>query len=172
MGAPTSALLAEIFMQHMEHNHISSTLTKHNILDYHRYVDDILIIYNEECTDIVDTLKEFNSIHPNIPYNIEKERNNQLNYLHITIDNTHNTLIFNIYRKPTTTDLIIHDSCHPPEHKNSAIRYLINCMNTYPISKENQNHKLQNIKTILQNNNYPPHTYINTKTRMNKKHNT
>jgi hypothetical protein len=40
-------------------------------------------------------------------------------------------------------------------------------MNTYPISKENQNHELQNIKTILQNNNYPPHTYINTKTRMN-----
>jgi hypothetical protein len=48
MGAPTSALFAEIFMQHMEHNYIIGTLTKHNILDYPRYVDDILIIYNED----------------------------------------------------------------------------------------------------------------------------
>jgi hypothetical protein len=41
-------------------------------------------------------------------------------------------------------------------------------MNTYAISKENQNHELQNIKTILQqNNDYPPHTYINTNTTMN-----
>jgi hypothetical protein len=70
MGAPTSALLAEIFMQHMEHNYIISTLTKHNILDYHRYVGGILIIYNEDHTDIDDTLKEFNSIHPNIKYTI------------------------------------------------------------------------------------------------------
>jgi hypothetical protein len=36
LGAPTSALFAEIFMQYIEHNHIIRTLTKHNILDYHR----------------------------------------------------------------------------------------------------------------------------------------
>jgi hypothetical protein len=151
-------------MQYIEHNHIISILTKHNILDYHRYVDDILIIYNEDHTDIEDTLKEFNSIHPNIQYTIEKVRDNQLNYLDMTIDDTHNTPTFSIYRKPTTTDIIIHnDSCHPPEHKNSAITYLINHMDTYPISKENQNHELQTIKTILQNNIYPPHTCIKTK---------
>jgi hypothetical protein len=33
--------------------------------------------YNEDHTDIDDTLKEFNSIYPNIQYTIEKERNNQ-----------------------------------------------------------------------------------------------
>jgi hypothetical protein len=41
-------------------------------------------------------------------------------------------------------------------------------MNTYPNSEENQNHELQHIKTILQNNNYPPHTYLKTKTKINK----
>jgi hypothetical protein len=66
MGAPTSALFAEIFIQHIEHNHIISTLTQHNILDYHRYVNGILIIYNEDHTDIENTLKEFNSIRRNI----------------------------------------------------------------------------------------------------------
>lgn len=40
------------------------------------------------------------------------------------------TLKFAIYRKPTTTDLIIHkDSCHPHEHKKSAINFLVNGMN-------------------------------------------
>jgi hypothetical protein len=93
----------------------------------------------EDYTNIVDTLNEFD-----IQYTIEKQKNNKLNYLDITIKNTHNTLTFDIYRKPTTTDLIIHnDSCHPHEHKNSAIRYLVTRMNTYPISKENKYQELQ-----------------------------
>jgi hypothetical protein len=44
MGAPTSAILAEIFIQYLEQNYILQTLQKHHILDYYRYVDDILII--------------------------------------------------------------------------------------------------------------------------------
>jgi hypothetical protein len=63
MGVPTSAILAEIFMQHHEHNHTVDILQKHNIIDYYRYVDDILIIYNEDNTNIDNTLIEFNSIH-------------------------------------------------------------------------------------------------------------
>jgi hypothetical protein len=100
MGAPTSPIFAEIFLQHVEHNHTIHTLRKHNILNYYRYVDDILIVYNENHTNIDDTLQEFNSIHPNIHYTIDKETNNKLNYLDITINNTFS---FNIYRKPTTT---------------------------------------------------------------------
>jgi hypothetical protein len=42
MGAPTSAILAEVFIQHLEHNDIIDILQKHNIIDYYRYVDDIL----------------------------------------------------------------------------------------------------------------------------------
>jgi hypothetical protein len=56
---------------------------------------------------------------------MKKQINNKLNYLDITIENTHNIFTFNIYRKPTTTDLTIYnDSCHPNEYKNAAIRYL------------------------------------------------
>jgi hypothetical protein len=76
--------------------------------------------------------------------------------------------IFSIYRKPTTTDLIIHnDSCHPTDHtrKYSAIRYLINRMNTYPISTKSKHNELQLINTILHNNNYPPQIHTHTKRR-------
>jgi hypothetical protein len=39
-------------------------------------------------------------------------------------------------------------------------------LNTYPISKKHKTHKLQYIKTILNNNNYPPQTYQNIKTKI------
>jgi hypothetical protein len=135
MGAPTSAPLAEIFIQHLEHTIIYKILKKHQIIDYSRYVDDILIIYNEHHTNIDNTLDEFNRIHPKIKFTIEKETQNKINYLDLTITKEDNKLIFAIYRKPTTTDSIIHnDSCHPNEHKKSATNYLINHMNTYPLT--------------------------------------
>jgi hypothetical protein len=43
MGAPTSAVLAEIFTQHMEHKHIYPILKTQEIIAYYRYVYDILI---------------------------------------------------------------------------------------------------------------------------------
>jgi hypothetical protein len=96
MGAPTSAILAEAFMQYLEHYH--------HVMDYYRYVDDILIIYNEDCTNTDDMLKEFNSIHPNIQYTIQNQTNNKLNYLDVSIKNIHNRFTFNIYKKPMTSD--------------------------------------------------------------------
>jgi hypothetical protein len=46
MGVPTSAVLAEIFIQFLEHTHAHKTPT--TTTNYYRYVDDILIIYNSE----------------------------------------------------------------------------------------------------------------------------
>jgi hypothetical protein len=46
MGAPTSAILAEVFIQYPEYTKIVYILQKSQIIDYHRYIDDILIIYN------------------------------------------------------------------------------------------------------------------------------
>jgi hypothetical protein len=153
MGAPTSAILAEIFIHYLEHNDIIQILQKHHILDYYRYVDDILIIYNENYTNILDTLNDFNSVHPNIQYTIERQVDNKLNYLDITIEN--NKFTFNIYRKPATTDLIIpHDSCHPTKHKLAAIRYMTNRKKTCPVSTEEKHNETRIINTILHNNGY------------------
>jgi hypothetical protein len=44
---------------------------------------------------------------------------------------------FGIYRKPTATDIMIHNqSCHISEHKWSGIAYLINRLRTYPIENK------------------------------------
>jgi hypothetical protein len=36
MGAPTSAILAETFIQHLEHTIIYKILSRNQIVDYHR----------------------------------------------------------------------------------------------------------------------------------------
>jgi hypothetical protein len=75
--------------------------------------------------NIENTLDEFNTIHPKIKFTMEKETQNRINYLDLTITKEYNKLMFSIYQKPTTTDSIIHnDSCHPSEHNKLAINYL------------------------------------------------
>ena len=44
---------------------------------------------------------------------------------------TQKGLSFEVYRKPTTADIIIpNDPCHPNEHKSAAIRYCRNRLDT------------------------------------------
>jgi hypothetical protein len=104
MGAPSSAILAEIYLQYIESINIYDILQKHNVIGYFRYVDDILLVYNEEITNINLTLQEFNNIHPKLTFTIEKEENNKINFLDITIQRTENKLTFGIHRKITATD--------------------------------------------------------------------
>jgi hypothetical protein len=88
-----------------------------------------------------------------------KKEINKINFLDLSIEKTHNNLQLGIYRKPAATDLIIHyDSWHPYEHKRAAINFLINRMNTYPLSYDNKNKEETIIRTILNNNNYPQNT--------------
>jgi hypothetical protein len=83
MGAQSSALLSDIFLQYIEDNHI----TNKNILGYFRYVDDILIIYHHVTTNIDTLLNEFNQIHPNLTYTMELENNQQINFLDVNFQN-------------------------------------------------------------------------------------
>jgi hypothetical protein len=87
-------------------------------------------------------------------FTIEKEENNKINILDITIPKGHDGLLFEIYRKPTTTDVIItSDSCHPGEHKTAAIRYFYNRMKSYKLTQESHQKERNTIQQIFVNNN-------------------
>jgi hypothetical protein len=138
MGSPTSSTFSEVFLQHIESTAIFEILVQNHIIGYFRYVDDILIVYNNSITNIHDVFNAFNNITPNIKFTMEEETDNSINFLDITIRKENNTLTFNVYRKSTATDSIIpRDSCHPQEHKHAAIRHLINRINTYNLNAEN-----------------------------------
>jgi hypothetical protein len=86
MGAPSSSVLAEIYLQNLEWDQIFKILTDNNILGYFRYVDDILIVYNNNYTDINEVHTSFNSLAPTLKFTMENETNNRINFLDITIN--------------------------------------------------------------------------------------
>jgi hypothetical protein len=92
MGAPTSGPLAEFFLQYLEHIHISLLSDTR----YFSYVDDILIIYDTNHSDVHNILDDFNTTHPKLKFTAEQETNNELNFLDITI-----------YRTPTNWEFAI-----------------------------------------------------------------
>jgi hypothetical protein len=131
MGAPTSSIFSEIYLQYLEDTQIFNILTHHQIVGYLRYVDDILILYKPSTTDIHTLLHEFNHISPTIKFTIEEELNNNINFLDIFITRLPNQLSYSVHRKPTTTDTITPStSCHPIQHKLYAIHHLINRRDT------------------------------------------
>jgi hypothetical protein len=149
MGAPTSAILAEAYIQRMEHKLLYPVLRKHQIIGYFRYIDDIRIIYNKNKTNIAETLTEFiKQKKNNIKFTIEKEQHNPINILDLTIHQKSTKPEFAMYREPTQTATIMpSDSCHPYEHKMLIINYLMNRVNTYPITNEAKTKKLNIYKT-------------------------
>jgi hypothetical protein len=162
MGAQTSAMLAETYIRHMEHKQLYQILLKHKITGYFRYVDDILIVYNQQQTNIDKTIIEFNKQNNHIEFKVEKEHHNSVNFLDLTIQRRNKKLEFEIYMKPTHIDIMIpNDSSHPYENKTSAIKYPINRVNTNPITKEAKKKQIAIIHNILRNNKYDNKT-LNT----------
>ena len=140
MGAPFSGLISELFLQQMERVHIACLPTKHEIIDYFRYVDDILLIFDPNHTNIQTILNDFNAIHPKLKFMAEIETDNKINYLDVTIHRTPTEWKMSIYRKPTFTNKIMpYASNHPTQHKFVAIRFLYNRRNTYDLLTEEYN---------------------------------
>jgi hypothetical protein len=68
----------------MEHKQIYPILLRHKIIGYFRYVDDILLIYNPNKTNIQEMLAEFNKQQQNIKFEIEKETHKSIHFLGLT----------------------------------------------------------------------------------------
>ena len=60
MGGPSASLIAEMFLQHTEHQHMAQLSTRHKIINYFRCVDDILKIFDPSHSNIQAILADFN----------------------------------------------------------------------------------------------------------------
>ena len=85
MGAQTSSIFSEIYLQYIENTNILDILLEHRVTGYFRYVDDILIVYKNDRTNIYDFLKLLSNIMPAVKFTMEEENNNEINFLDITI---------------------------------------------------------------------------------------
>ena len=89
------------------------------IIKYYRYVDDTFLIFGGTKRVIDNFLKYINAISPYIQFTVEIMENKKINSLDPTVMMDRcNKIFFSIFRKPTTSDIIIpYSSDHPREHK-------------------------------------------------------
>jgi hypothetical protein len=59
MGAPASSIFSQIYLQQLEQNKIINVLRKPKMMGYFRYVDDILIVF-ENTTNITELQQKIN----------------------------------------------------------------------------------------------------------------
>jgi hypothetical protein len=87
MGSPLSGIIAEIFIQHLEQQVLKHTLGNKDIMYYTRYVDDILIIHNQNRTTPQHIQEQFNKQHKALKFTITEENNKQIAFLDLNIYN-------------------------------------------------------------------------------------
>ena len=96
-----------------------------------------------------------NSINTQIKFIIETEDNNCLNFLDLTLIKQKDCFKFNIYRKPTTTNITIHaDSYHPWSQKMAAYNAFVHRLLNVPLEKEDFIKEIDTIKSIAITNGY------------------
>jgi len=119
---------------------------------YKRYVDDLLIVFyqNKINTDTIYSM--INNIDKHLELKISQEKNNTINYLHLSVNRISNSVQLNIYRKPTYMDITIHlTSNHPFDQKIAAFIFYINRMTKMPIMEQAKKQEWNKIITMAQN---------------------
>jgi len=135
MGTPTLSIFSAIYLQHIENTITADILLKYHIVGYFCYMDVILMVYNKDISNIYDIFNIFNTTMPPMKFTIEEEKENKIKFLEITLLREKDSLSFDVYGKPATTDTIIpNGSCHPSEQKLAAVIFLTNRMETYNLN--------------------------------------
>ena len=134
MGNKLSPLLAEAFMSDFEMGLLKE---KYFPRVWRRYVDDIFSVVKERY--LSQTLDLLNSRHSTIKFTVEKESDGKLPFLDLIINRKENdTLKYEIYRKPTSTDrYITSDSNHHGAQKQAAFHSMVHRLFSIPMESEN-----------------------------------
>jgi hypothetical protein len=166
MVSPISSTLAKIYLRYLEEKYMKHCLEHKDIIYYRRYVDDLLIIFNQSRIN-VDQILNFNDhIDDHLEFKISSV-NNTLPNLDLSITRNDNNIELNIYRKPSYTDIMIHyTSNHPYIHKLAAFIFYINRMITIPITHHASSQEWHKILKMAQNNGFPKQIVYELKERL------
>jgi hypothetical protein len=148
----------EIYLQYLEDSHLKPAIENKSVLYYKRYVDDLLIIFDETKTDADTISKIANKLDRNLTFKSEVEENDTMNYLDLSLNRTDNQINLNIYRKPTHIDITIpFTSNHTHLQKLAAFHYFIQRLNSLPITHKAKEQEWQQSLTTAHNNDFPEH---------------
>jgi hypothetical protein len=155
MGSRLGPIIANIFMDYFECLHMDE-LTQLGVKLWIRYVDDTFVIINNK--NQADKILEFlNNCHPTIKFTMEKEINNEINFLDVKIKREINgSISTSTYRKPTFTGVMLNwNSLTSIKYKKGLIGCLLD--RSFKICSNNQQKiiEMEELRELLIKNNYP-----------------
>lgn len=115
MGSKVAPTFAVIFMnwfkEHFVYNH-AQYLSQ--VKTWFRYIDDVFLLWQGN-TDSLDIFHKYlNNCLPSISFSLEQDRFH-LAFLDVQLQVHNGALTFDLHRKPTDKNSLLHyQSCHPP----------------------------------------------------------
>ena len=117
-------------------------------------MDDTLVIFGSEL-DYGHYLEKLTLLHPVLKYTVEKEQNNSLNFLNVSVEKEGTGFLTSVYRKPTFTGQYIRwNSFGPKTRKISLIKTLVHRA-LMICSKTELGSEVDKIKQLVIENGYP-----------------
>ena len=116
-----------------------------HVTHWHRYVDDILCLWERLLPLANEFLELLNSFFPSIDFTMEVGEAS-INFLELTIRNTGEGYAFSIYRNNSATDSYVNDSSFCPwPHKLAAFNWLIYRLVSILMGRSDFEHEVKRI---------------------------
>ncbi|XP_023224808.1 uncharacterized protein LOC111625808 [Centruroides sculpturatus] len=126
MGSPLSAVLAELIMREVERRIFNSPLTISYPSLYLRYVDDILLVWENTEEEFIKFVQQLSSIYPTIGFTWEREHEDSIAFLDLCIQKSVEGLQFAVYHKADLLPyIILADTFQLLRYVNAAIAALV-----------------------------------------------
>ncbi|CAJ0937921.1 unnamed protein product [Ranitomeya imitator] len=168
MGSNVAPAYANAFMNHFETIHVfTDSLFLQNVACYHRYIDDIFLIW----TGTTDTLLSFhsylNSILPELQFTIHHNTHSVPFLDTMVLKDSNGNLSTDIYCKPTDCNsLLLYTSCHPRSLKDSLPRSQFNRVARIVSDPITLSDRLDDMTSKFKARHYPAKLLIEEKTRI------
>ena len=124
MGSPLAPVIASLYMEQFQQQALNMAEKKPS--NWYRYVDDTFVVW-PHGEELQNFLQYLNSLHPNIQFTMETEKDDKLVFLDVLVKKKLDGLLgHTMYRKPTHTDLYLHaNSEHHPTQKQAVMSTLV-----------------------------------------------
>ncbi|XP_023220773.1 uncharacterized protein LOC111622592 [Centruroides sculpturatus] len=133
-------------MREIEHRTFNSPLAIHYPRLYLRYVDDILIAWEDTDETFLIFMQQLSSIYPSINFSWEKESDAAITFLDLHISKSSEGLQFSVHHKSSIAPHIIPaEAFQPSRYVNAAIAALVRRAYLLSSSQELVNMELDNI---------------------------
>lgn len=152
MGAPLSPVLADLIMENLEEECLSSLDFPIKFL--YRYVDDILLCAPTDKTE--EILDRFNNFHNRLQFTMESENEHRQNsFLNLQLQVVDNNIVTNWYRKPTWSGRVLNYMSHHPSNQKVAMVYSLVDQAVDLSNQKFHQENIDSVKKTLINNKYP-----------------